>query len=136
MDATGGMDAGRTVLGNREVVREFYDLAFQQRRPNDAAARCVAASPTSFTQPRSLASPQAYVAAVVGWIDTMPRLKVEVVRLVCEGEYVVVQSNLVPAPGLQAMLVMDLFRLRDGKIVEHWDALQQVREPSSRLPFE
>jgi predicted SnoaL-like aldol condensation-catalyzing enzyme len=66
----------------------------------------------------------------------MPRLGVEVVRLVSEGDFVAVQSNFRPAPGLPAMLVLDLFRLKDGRIVEHWDALQQVYEPPVHLAID
>lgn len=118
---------------NKLVVREFFDLAFHQRRPGDAAARFMAVPPTSVSS--AAPSPRAYVAAVIGWVNTMPRLSVEVVRLVCEGDFVVTQSNFRPAPGLPAMLVLDMFRLRDGKIVEHWDAMQQVHEHLVRLPI-
>lgn len=119
---------------NRLVVREFFDLAFTQRRPGDAATRFMAAPPVAFNRP--LSSPRAYAASVIGWVDTMPHLSVDVVRLVCEGDFVVVQSNFAPGPGLRAMLVLDLFKLEDGKIVEHWDALQQVHGHPVRLPKE
>jgi predicted SnoaL-like aldol condensation-catalyzing enzyme len=111
---------------NKQTIRGFYDLAFTQRRPNDAATfLCVPSSPLA----NPLTSPQAHAASISGWLDTMPRLQVKVLRLVAEGDLVVAHSNFVPAPGVRPMLVMDMFRLRGGKIVEHWDALQEVHGP-------
>lgn len=123
------------LAANKLVVRNFFDLAFTQRRPADATARFISSPPTMPHTAR-LPSSRAYSAAVIGWLETMPRLTVELVRLVCEGDLVVAQSRFTPAPGLRAMMVLDLFKLRDGKIVEHWDGLQQAREPTVPLPVE
>ena len=49
-------------------------------------------------------------------------------RFVAEGDLVVVHSHLVRKPGDRGMAVMDIFRLENGKIVEHWDVLQEVPE--------
>ena len=40
-------------------------------------------------------------------------------------------SHLVRKPGDLGMAVMDMFRLENGKIVEHWDVLQEVPEKSA-----
>lgn len=126
--------AAEPAAGNKQTVREFYDLAFGQRRPNDAATRCVALPRMAFS-PR-LGSAQAHVASVVGWLDSLPRLKVDVLRIVADGDLVVVQSAFTPAPGERSMLVMDMFRLRGGRIVEHWDAMQEAQDPSSERPLD
>lgn len=133
MTPTVQASAASVLLDNKQTVQEFYDLAFTQRRPNDAAARCFASLPSTLAA--RLDSAQAHVVAVVGWLDSLPRLKVEVLRVVAEGDLVVVQSSFTPAPGEPSMLVMDLFRLRGGRIVEHWDALQEldVRGRQARL---
>ena len=49
-------------------------------------------------------------------------------RFVAEGDLVVVHSHLVRKPGDRGMAVMDIFRLENGKIVEHWDVLQEAPE--------
>lgn len=109
---------------NRNVVTEFYDLAFNQRQPARAAQQCVAATPTAHAGRPS--DPQAYVAAVTGWVDSLPRLRVRLQRCVAEGDLVVAQGLFVAEPGAHPLLVLDLFRLAGGKIVEHWDAIQEA----------
>ena len=48
---------------------------------------------------------------------------VEVHRMIAEGDFVAVHSNYKP----WNMASVDIFRLNDdGKIIEHWDVLQQV----------
>jgi predicted SnoaL-like aldol condensation-catalyzing enzyme len=44
---------------------------------------------------------------------------------------VVVHSHLTLKPGDRGMAVMDIFRVENGKIVEHWNVLQEVPEKSA-----
>jgi predicted SnoaL-like aldol condensation-catalyzing enzyme len=44
---------------------------------------------------------------------------------------VVVHSHLVRKPGDPGMAVIDMLRLEHGKIVEHWDVLQEVPESAA-----
>ena len=52
-------------------------------------------------------------------------------RVVAEGDLVAVHSHYVNAPGERGQAVVDLFRVRNGKIVEHWDVLQDVPATSA-----
>ena len=47
-------------------------------------------------------------------------------RLIAENDYVV--TNLGFEFGGKHMVVVDLFRLRNGQVIEHWDAVQQQPE--------
>jgi predicted SnoaL-like aldol condensation-catalyzing enzyme len=51
--------------------------------------------------------------------------------VIAEGDLVAVHSHLVPAPGERGHATIGLFRVRDGKIVEHWGASQAVPESSA-----
>jgi predicted SnoaL-like aldol condensation-catalyzing enzyme len=38
---------------------------------------------------------------------------------------------MIPAKGTRGTAVIDIFRLENGKIVEHWDVLQEVPEKAA-----
>ena len=69
-----------------------------------------------------------FIAFVREFVNTFPSLRFDFKRLVAEGDLVVVHSHLVRKPDDRGMAVMDIFRLENGKIVEHWDVLQEVPE--------
>ncbi|WNZ10659.1 nuclear transport factor 2 family protein [Streptomyces sp. 11x1] len=70
-------------------------------------------------------------AGLGGYFQQFPSLTVSRKRVVAEGELVAVHSHYVNVPGERGQAVVDLFRVRNGKIVEHWDALQDVPETSA-----
>ena len=55
-----------------------------------------------------------------------PSLRFEFKRQVAEGDLVVLHSHLVLQPGDCGMAVVDILRLENDKIVEHWGVLQQI----------
>jgi predicted SnoaL-like aldol condensation-catalyzing enzyme len=57
---------------------------------------------------------------------------VDIKRIIAEGDLVAVHCHLVLKAGQRGTAVMDMFRLDvDGKIVEHWDVLQEVPEKAA-----
>lgn len=119
---------GTNLERNRTLVREFYDLAFNQQQPEEAVRRYLGAT---YRQHNPLAADGAepFIGFVKWLTGANPKLRVEFKRLVAEGDLVVVHSHQIPAPGARGTAVMDIFRLTgDGRIVEHWDVLQEVPE--------
>ena len=49
-------------------------------------------------------------------------------RVLCDGDLVMTHSHLVPHPGHLGISVMDVFRIEDGKLAEHWEAFLDVPE--------
>ena len=60
--------------------------------------------------------------------NLMPEGTWEVKRIIAEDDMVVVHSLAKPVPTALGMAVVDIFRLENGKIVEHWDVSTDVPE--------
>jgi predicted SnoaL-like aldol condensation-catalyzing enzyme len=59
-----------------------------------------------------------------------PEKRIEFVRSVAEGDLVAVHTHQI-WPGNDEYVTMDFFRFDgNGKIVEHWDSMQQIPEKS------
>ncbi|MGW2568614.1 nuclear transport factor 2 family protein [Streptomyces sp. NPDC001537] len=65
------------------------------------------------------------------YFKQFPQLTVTPKRVIAEGDLVAVHSHYVNAPGERGQAVVDLFRVRAGRIVEHWDVLQDVPATSA-----
>jgi predicted SnoaL-like aldol condensation-catalyzing enzyme len=50
-------------------------------------------------------------------------------RLIADDDYVVVHYRMDP-PDQPALAVVDIWRLEDGHVVEHWDVVQPVSDPA------
>jgi predicted SnoaL-like aldol condensation-catalyzing enzyme len=67
-----------------------------------------------------------------GFFQQFPQLTVERKRVIAEGDIVAVHSHYRTSPTDRGQSVVDIFRVRpDGKIVEHWDVVQNVPETSA-----
>ncbi|WEH12965.1 nuclear transport factor 2 family protein [Streptomyces sp. VNUA24] len=55
-----------------------------------------------------------------------PNLTFDLKRVVAEGDLVAVHAHLIDTPGALGQAVAEVFRVRDGKIIEHWDDFQDV----------
>ena len=57
----------------------------------------------------------------------------DIKRAVAEDDMVVTHSLLVRKSGDPGLAMVDIFRLENGKIVEHWDVIQEVPENSVNM---
>lgn len=59
-----------------------------------------------------------------------PDAKHHVKRLLVDGDYVIGHVHVVINPGDRDNAVVDIFRVEDGRIAEHWDAAQPIAAES------
>jgi predicted SnoaL-like aldol condensation-catalyzing enzyme len=116
-----------TARQNKAIVRDFGELAFNHRQPERAAAKYLAPDYRQHS-PMATDGAPAFIAFVKSITASHPDLRFEFKRFIAEGDLVVVHSHFVPASGARGSAVVDIFRLADGKIVEHWDVSQEVPE--------
>jgi predicted SnoaL-like aldol condensation-catalyzing enzyme len=118
-----------TVERNRQNVMAFYDLMFNQCRPQEAIDT-YAGDIYIQQNPDVADGRQAFVAYFERMATEYPGKHFEFVSTVAEGDLVALHCHQT-WPGDYDYAGMDIFRLDDaGKIVEHWDVLQVVRGES------
>jgi predicted SnoaL-like aldol condensation-catalyzing enzyme len=125
-----GHDASGRLEANKKLVWAYYDLAFNQQKPEEAVAKYQGPMYIQHN-PQAPDGAEAFIRFVKGFTKQFPDLKVHRKRIVAEGDLVVVHSNIVPDPAGRGLAAVDIFRLEDGKIVEHWDVLQDVPEKAA-----
>lgn len=70
-------------------------------------------------------------AGLGAYFSAFPELTFSPKRVIAEGDLVAIHSHAVNVPGERGQAFLDLFRVRDGKVVEHWDVVQDVPETSA-----
>ena len=114
---------------NKKVVLDFYEKGLNQK-DFDAAAkhfgpRYIQHNPTA---PDGIEGFKAFIAFRK---DKFPNAKSEIKRAFAEGDYVILHVHGVREPGERGVAIVDIFRLENGKIVEHWDVIQPVPEKTA-----
>ncbi|MGZ5989105.1 MAG: nuclear transport factor 2 family protein [Rhizomicrobium sp.] len=60
--------------------------------------------------------------------EKLPQSHSEIRRVFADGDHVILHVHAVREPGTRGRAIVDIFRLENGKIVEHWDVAQDIPE--------
>jgi predicted SnoaL-like aldol condensation-catalyzing enzyme len=114
---------------NKQVVLDFYEKALNQK-DFDAASKHLGSRYTQHN-PRVADGPEAFKGFLQMLREKSPTSRNEIKRVFADGDYVILHVHAKREPGARGTAVVDIYRLENGKIVEHWDVLQEVPEKSA-----
>ena len=109
---------------NRQIVEEFLDLINRHLRVREAFERYV--SEDYIQHNPTAGNGREDAIALIEKLAATPGFRPSVKRIVAEGDLVAVHLHLQLGEEGAGLAVMDMFRLDGGKIVEHWDVIQEV----------
>jgi predicted SnoaL-like aldol condensation-catalyzing enzyme len=114
---------------NKKTVLEFYDLAIN-KKDFDAASKFIGPRYVQHN-PRAADGPEGLKAFLALLREKFPDYHSEIKRVFADGDYVIVHVHNVPTPGSRGAAIIDIFKLENGKVVEHWDVRQEIPEQSA-----
>lgn len=115
---------------NKKVVRDFYETAFVKHLPGDAMKNFVGEKYIQHN-PHVANGPEPFISYFTAFFKKNPKATTEIKRMISEGDLVVVHAHSRASEKDLGYAAIDIFRLENGKIVEHWDAVQPVPEKSA-----
>jgi predicted SnoaL-like aldol condensation-catalyzing enzyme len=115
---------------SKRVVRSFYEESFNDGDPDGAVERYVGDRYVQHN-PQAADGPEAFIG-FVKWIrGEYPEIHIDIKRMIAEDDFVVTHSNLQHSPEDRGNAVVDIFRVENGKIVEHWDVVQPIPDQAA-----
>jgi predicted SnoaL-like aldol condensation-catalyzing enzyme len=109
---------------NRAAFETFVDLFYSRKRVADAFAYLVSDTYIQHN-PNIPDGPAAAIEMLTPKFDGSPEARFDVLRILVDGDYAMVHVKA-SRPGAPDAAVADIYRFEGGRIVEHWDLLQQV----------
>jgi len=114
---------------NKKTVLEFYEKGLNQK-DFDAASKYFGPKYIQHN-PGAPDGIEGFKAFIAFRKEKLPNAHSEIKQVFADGDYVILHVHNVPTPGDRGTAIVDIFRLENGKIVEHWDVVQPIPEKTA-----
>jgi predicted SnoaL-like aldol condensation-catalyzing enzyme len=111
---------------NKKLVADFYQELFGDKNM-DAIDKYIGDVYIQHN-PGVTDGKEALKNAVRVWFKGAPKEKIDIEHLAADGNFVYIHTK--SKRGNAIYSVIDIFRIENGKIVEHWDVQQEVPKQS------
>ena len=110
---------------NKKIVTDFYEGVFLKHQVKDYADRYIGMQYIQHN-PHVPDGKAPFVEYFTGYFKENPNAKSVIKRAVAEGDLVFLHVHSTQNAQDRGVAVVDIFRVENGKIVEHWDVQQEV----------
>ena len=114
---------------NKKVAQEFYDTIINKK--DFESARKYIGKNYKQHNPLVADGPEGLKAFIEFLKTNFPEARSEIKRTLADGDYVVLHVHSIRPPNMRGRAIIEIFRLEDGKIDEHWDVIQEIPESSA-----
>jgi len=121
----------RAQLSTREVADRFIEVFYRQTRLVEAFRAWVHPDYIQH-DPNSATGRDGTIAALDAHMQRSPGMSHDIKRVIYgEDGTIAVHYHFRHAPDQRGLAVVDLFRIANGYLVEHWDIIQPIPDPST-----
>ena len=113
---------------NKKLVAEFYEKVLNQK---DIASIDKYVGPYRQHNPMAPDGAEGLKGYIAYLKESAPLFKAEIRKVLADGDFVILHVHAVPAPGARGLAIVDIFKVANGKLVEHWDVIQEVPEKAA-----
>lgn len=114
---------------NKKAVVEFYEKGLNQK-DFEAASKYFGPRYVQHN-PNAADGIEGFRGFVNFLREKFPDSHSEIKKVFADGDYVILHVHAVREKGTRGNAIIDIFKLENGKIVEHWDAVQPIPEKSA-----
>ena len=114
---------------NKKTVLEFYEAGLN-KKDFEAASKYFGPKYIQHN-PGAPDGIEGFKAFIALRKEKFPNAHSDIKRIFADGDYVILHVHNVPNPGDRGSAIVDIFRLENGKIVEHWDVVQPIPEKTA-----
>jgi predicted SnoaL-like aldol condensation-catalyzing enzyme len=111
---------------NKKLVLAFYEQIIG--RKDFEAGRQYMGNTYKQHAPYAADGPEGLAVFVQWFRENFPNHRYEIKRVLAEGDFVMLHLHGMGGPNPHGESVVDIFRVEDGKVVEHWDIIQPIPE--------
>jgi len=114
---------------NKKIVVDFYEKGLNQK-DYDAAAKYFGPRYIQHN-PGAANGPEGFKRLVTFLKEKFPNSHSEIKQVIAEGDLVVLHVHSKREPTDRGRAIVDIFKVENGKIVEHWDVIQDIPATSA-----
>ncbi|WP_300463289.1 ester cyclase [Desulfobacula sp.] len=108
---------------NKDIVKKFYDLIINKK--DYEAARPYIGPRYKQHNPLVKDRPEGLKEFIEFLKKNYPEARSDIKRVIAEEDYVVLHVHSTRSPTVHRAII-EIFRLENGKIDEHWDVIQEI----------
>lgn len=114
---------------NKQIAIEFYNAALNEK--NWEKAKSFIGNRYIQHNLYAINGPEGLKAHIEFLKRDYPKNHGEIKHVLADGDLVALHIHCQRSPEMRGYAVVDIFRVENGKVVEHWDVVQEIPDPKN-----